>query len=90
MINAANRGDFLRRSFVLQQNVSAGLVRFLDGPEREDGFRKNFVEHLGQPGVHGGEAADDSFVAGKLLEAGVFGVVPDRQQEKEDGEARRR
>ena len=86
-LNRRHRGteiaglDSLRRDFPVAEWPSRFCL-FFDRAEREHGFGEDFVEHLGQPGVHGGEAADDSFAAGKLFEAGVFGAVTNASRKK--------
>ena len=60
---------------------------FLHQPERPDGAAEEFVQDLGEAGVDGGGAADDAFVAGKMLESGAgAGVIADGEEEKEEGE----
>ena len=53
---------------------------FFHRAERQHDFAKDFVQHLRQSGVNCGEAAEHSFVAGEMFEAGAgVGEIADGQ-----------
>jgi len=56
---------------------------FLHDAERQDDIAGQLVEHLRQPGVDGGEPADQAFHAGEMLEARAgTGGIADGEQKK--------
>ena len=67
----------------LSQSIGSARFKwklFFHRAERQHDFAKDFVQHLRQSGVNCGEAAEHSFVAGEMFEAGAgVGEIADGQ-----------
>ncbi len=69
------------------RGVEESTHLFLHRAERQHDFAEHFIEHLRESGVDRREAANDSFIASRMLKAGAgAGEIADGKQKEKNRE----